>query len=566
MAEGAGPFSKAGLVALSAAAVGVIVGGVYYSGVLPEFARPGAVQQMPEPSAAAQKPDSDGEEPAETQAAAPATAAPEPATEEPATEETAAATPDTSVPAADAETPSGEEAAQPQKVAALPSPAFDVVRVDPDGSTLVAGTAAPGARVSLRLDDAEVGTVEADAQGKFVTFLDLTPSVSARVLTLLAVADGQSAESEDQIILAPAALTEPQVAADGAQAETAQADGAQAPGVQQIAATDPVAAPEVEEVAAAPETPAQPSAESAPSEPVAERQAPEVPEEPAGIATTTATTSAGTGPVADQTAPAPTEPVETAEADAPVEIASVDTGAAPQPESAREPEPRPVPAPATGETVETPAPEAQVAPSPQAQASVAAPGASDSAVPAAGAVTVLRAGPQGVELLQPANPERPDAMARIALDTISYAESGEVLIAGRAKSLSVVRVYIDNRAVADLSADAEGRWEGTLDNVKPGIYTLRLDELSTTGQVLSRMETPFKREAPEVLNPPGRDGTPGQASLVRAVTVQRGDTLWAISRDRYGDGILYVRVFEANRDRIRDPDLIYPGQVFTIPE
>jgi nucleoid-associated protein YgaU len=54
--------------------------------------------------------------------------------------------------------------------------------------------------------------------------------------------------------------------------------------------------------------------------------------------------------------------------------------------------------------------------------------------------------------------------------------------------------------------------------------------------------------------------------LVRAVTVQEGDTLWAISRDRYGSGVLYVRVFGANRNAIRDPDLIYPGQVFTIPE
>jgi nucleoid-associated protein YgaU len=50
------------------------------------------------------------------------------------------------------------------------------------------------------------------------------------------------------------------------------------------------------------------------------------------------------------------------------------------------------------------------------------------------------------------------------------------------------------------------------------------------------------------------------------VTVQTGDTLWAISRERYGDGVLFVRVFEANRDSIRDPNLIYPGQVFSLPE
>jgi nucleoid-associated protein YgaU len=54
--------------------------------------------------------------------------------------------------------------------------------------------------------------------------------------------------------------------------------------------------------------------------------------------------------------------------------------------------------------------------------------------------------------------------------------------------------------------------------------------------------------------------------MISAITVQPGSTLWAISRERYGQGILYVEVFEANRDKIRDPDLIYPGQVFALPE
>ena len=54
-------------------------------------------------------------------------------------------------------------------------------------------------------------------------------------------------------------------------------------------------------------------------------------------------------------------------------------------------------------------------------------------------------------------------------------------------------------------------------------------------------------------------------SLRASVTVQPGHTLWAIAREEFGEGVLYVQLFEANRDRIRDPDLIYPGQVFTIP-
>jgi nucleoid-associated protein YgaU len=50
------------------------------------------------------------------------------------------------------------------------------------------------------------------------------------------------------------------------------------------------------------------------------------------------------------------------------------------------------------------------------------------------------------------------------------------------------------------------------------------------------------------------------------ITVQPGFTLWGIAQERLGDGVLYVQVFEANRDRIKDPDLIYPGQVFSLPE
>ena len=53
---------------------------------------------------------------------------------------------------------------------------------------------------------------------------------------------------------------------------------------------------------------------------------------------------------------------------------------------------------------------------------------------------------------------------------------------------------------------------------------------------------------------------------INVVTVQPGNTLWAIARERYGQGILYVRVFKENKGKIRDPDLIYPGQVFSLPD
>mgnify|MGYP000386210782 CR=1 FL=1 len=170
----------------------------------------------------------------------------------------------------------------------------------------------------------------------------------------------------------------------------------------------------------------------------------------------------------------------------------------------------------------------------------------------------------GIEVMQTAAPQA-SAPSQVTLDTISYSAEGEVLLRGTAADGAAVRVYLDNEPVTDLDTNAKGRFRGKIGAAEPGIYTLRLDEVDTDGQVLSRLETPFKRESPEVLQP--AEGTSEETeSPVRAVTVQTGDTLWAISRDRYGDGVLYVKVVEANRDSIKNPDLIYPGQVFAIPE
>ena len=47
--------------------------------------------------------------------------------------------------------------------------------------------------------------------------------------------------------------------------------------------------------------------------------------------------------------------------------------------------------------------------------------------------------------------------------------------------------------------------------------------------------------------------------------VQKGDTLSAIANEYYGEAMKYPTIFEANRPMLKDPDLIYPGQVLRIP-
>ena len=176
-------------------------------------------------------------------------------------------------------------------------------------------------------------------------------------------------------------------------------------------------------------------------------------------------------------------------------------------------------------------------------------------------VAILKSDESGVEVISRSS--APELMSNVEIDTISYSEEGDVLLSGRAQSQAAsVRVYLDNRVITTLDVDTSGRWRGDLPDVDTGVYTLRVDEVDVEGDVTSRVETPFKSEAPEVLEAAAGNGD----APVKAITVQTGATLWAIARDRYGDGTLFVRIFEANSNSIKDPDLIYPGQVFDLPD
>ncbi|UWR01046.1 LysM peptidoglycan-binding domain-containing protein [Rhodobacteraceae bacterium S2214] len=190
-----------------------------------------------------------------------------------------------------------------------------------------------------------------------------------------------------------------------------------------------------------------------------------------------------------------------------------------------------------------------------------------------GAITApptLIADAEGVRVLPSdvgAAPDQPNLTENIALDTITYDPEGEVLLAGRGASAGgFVRIYLDNQPVTVSRISVEGDWRTDLPEVDTGIYTLRVDEVDADGVVQSRIETPFKKEEPAAVAAILAEETSADGFDIAVKTVQPGATLWAIAEEQWGDGILYVSVFEANRDLIRDPDLIYPGQVFRIPE
>ena len=476
-----------------------------------------------------------------------------------ATEAVTAETTEQTAEEATAETPEQIALTRPS------APEFEVVRLSPDGEVLVAGKAPAGSTVIVLMDDSEVARAVADANGEFVAFFRAGESDAARVLTLMVGQGDGAILSEQTVILAPVAPSPPAVVAD---ADTGEVRGL-----------------------------ADEGEESAPH--------------------------SGTAVLL------------------------------------------------TDETDET----------------------------------------GGVQVLQPATPQ---AEQVLTIDTISYSDADTVRLSGRAGPVDddgaagFIVAYLDNDWANSVAAGRDGKWTMLLSGVAAGLYTLRIDQTDAQGKVVARIETPFLREAPEVVadalgqtgaeaeaqvaeeetasteadtdmaveaadagdavsemvakpgvapetdalvtaetgtepeaapetdalataeTAPAPEAAPETDALVTAetgtepeaapetdalataevalepgvdpetdalataevapepgvapetdapvtteaaptpprvqlVTVQPGYTLWGIARRNYGAGILYVRVYEANRDQIRDPDLIYPGQIFTVP-
>lgn len=93
-------------------------------------------------------------------------------------------------------------------------------------------------------------------------------------------------------------------------------------------------------------------------------------------------------------------------------------------------------------------------------------------------------------------------------------------------------------------------------------YTIKLYEWKDISP--KRIVLPEKKEEPAKTQEPERPGTPEQTS--KTYTVKPGDCLWNIAKAIYGKGSEYTKIYNANKGVIgSNPNLIYPGQVFTIP-
>jgi nucleoid-associated protein YgaU len=221
------------------------------------------------------------------------------------------------------------------------------------------------------------------------------------------------------------------------------------------------------------------------------------------------------------------------------------------------------------------------------------------------------------------SPRSPDTDESVPVFDIARIErTGDAVIAGRAAPGAIVELLRNgephDRAVADQSGQfvmvpprlPSGDYELTLRSRQPDgkqatskqSVVVALNEVeSSSGAIRPRAEVPFN--VPETVGtnhsvldqavgssqarqpsqrqdiavsqqphstaatPLSDGGSRSTMALPKIATtvVSRGDSLWRISRVNYGAGLRYAVVYKANRDQIRNPDRIYPGQILVLP-
>ena len=511
---------------------------------------------------------------------------------------------------------------------------FGLLRAEPDGSVVIAGSGTPGSRVEVFANGELLGTVEVEASGDWVFVPDAPLAPGDLEITLGEEGKPGTAEQSFIVVLNEDRTTQPLVVAStpGQASEVLQGLSAPAPQTAAAPEPEPAAEPEITDVAAA-----------APADaPAADRPAIE-----------TAAEVPATAPAADSAdaTPATSEPAE--------------------PEPAAEPETPAAPVAADADATE-PATE------PEPETSMAAAPAAEEPAATAPVATPTEPAVASQPVTEPAAPRLADVAPTI--DAIEL-DGDRTFFAGAGPEDGIVRLYVDDGFIADASV-SEGRWlieAGPVLN-QPS-QRVRIDLLQPdNAQVVARAEVDFVLDVPEtaasdivvaegeppaspaetaapaaaapaaetsepgsiaepvapaqpveqpaqtapaapepaapasvparppVIAPAPQPATspaaeePGQVMPEPVVEpepepvvepepepavptmvavslgdpeaqrfasgkaiIRRGDNLWTIARRVYGEGVKYTTIYEANTGQIRDPDRIYPGQVFDLP-
>lgn len=474
---------------------------------------------------------------------------------------------------------------------------FGLLRAEPDGSVVIAGSGTPGSEVEVYSNDALLGKTKVEPSGDWVLVPDAPIPPGGTEITLAETGKTGRAAQSFVVVINDDKKSEPLVVASTPGAISEVLQGVEHP-AGEIAKVAEAPAP------AAPVTPAAPATSA-----------------PAPATTTPAPAPAPAVAEAAPAAPAPEAPPAAGPA-APAEPAAVASA-------------EPVVPAAPAETARAPV-------EPSAPAPV-------EAAPAAEAPAVATANAEVTAPVAPAAPAAALPNVEPTIDAIEI-EGDRTFFAGAGPEGATIRLYVEDAFVADTTV-ADGRW---LVEAGPVLnraqQRVRVDVLEPgTANVISRAEVNFRVDLPETAPTavaavpaveapaapaatptPAAPSAPAAEAPAPAATVpsapqpaaepapapaeaapapepaktpeaavaaapapaepalptlvavavgdpdaqrfasgkaiiRRGDNLWTIARRVYGEGIKYTTIYEANTGQIRDPDRIYPGQVFSLP-
>lgn len=246
------------------------------------------------------------------------------------------------------------------------------------------------------------------------------------------------------------------------------------------------------------------------------------------------------------------------------------------------------------------------------------------AAPAPAAPAAIAAAPAPAAPATPAAPAAPAAEPKIVVEAVEI-DGNKIFVAGVADPGRKVRAYANDILLGDAKTSPDRHFlvEATRD-IPVGTYTIHVDALDADGvTVVARAAVPFEREPGEAVaavapaepkpaeikpaepNAPATKAAPATPATAAetpataptpateapaemaattpsgetpetvapklehadgAVIIRRHDTLWRISRRVYGQGMRYSTIYLANQDQISNPNRIWPGQVFKVPQ
>ena len=163
-----------------------------------------------------------------------------------------------------------------------------------------------------------------------------------------------------------------------------------------------------------------------------------------------------------------------------------------------------------------------------------------------------------------AAPAKPQAKSQIAASQIAalapsaivWRDASRILISGTSRGGVRVTVNDAKGQFGEALVLADGAWQvaGSLD-MDIAVNHLRFALFDDANQIIARYDLPIK--ARDLAK--GQDGSP-------LVVVNKGDMLWRIAYHQLGEGVKYVDIVRRNQQDIADPDLIYPKQIFAVPQ